>query len=205
MTDIKSLLNPVDESKHTSWSSNRSKTKYETAPPAHCPAESRPALGSPSSQFQSPSSSVDTRDFNPTAHARKKQKVSKDAAVFTLGTIRGDCRYPPDEFRDEVLEAHHQQYEIFPMGDVANYPRHIPYNSEKKTFLDRTGRECFEGIVSLFSLSSRLTRYPVLHYNFKVPGDDKVHCMMWDYNIGLVRITPLFKCTGYSKVCTRLC
>jgi hypothetical protein len=24
--------------------------------------------------------------------------------------------------------------------------------------------------------------------------------MMWDYNIGLVRTTPLFKCSGYSKV-----
>ena len=24
---------------------------------------------------------------------------------------------------------------------------------------------------------------------------------MWDYNIGLVRITHLFKCNKYSKVC----
>ena len=24
---------------------------------------------------------------------------------------------------------------------------------------------------------------------------------MWDYNIGLVRITPFFKCCKYSKVC----
>jgi hypothetical protein len=23
---------------------------------------------------------------------------------------------------------------------------------------------------------------------------------MWDYNIGIVRITHLFKCNGYSKV-----
>jgi hypothetical protein len=40
----------------------------------------------------------------------------------------------------------------------------------------------------------------VFQYNFKVPGDDKTYCMMWDYNIGLVRTTPLFKCSGYSKV-----
>lgn len=25
--------------------------------------------------------------------------------------------------------------------------------------------------------------------------------MMWDYNIGLVRITHLFKCLDYPKVC----
>lgn len=24
---------------------------------------------------------------------------------------------------------------------------------------------------------------------------------MWDYNIGLVRTTHLFKCNGYSKAC----
>jgi hypothetical protein len=24
--------------------------------------------------------------------------------------------------------------------------------------------------------------------------------MLWDYNIGLVRTTPLFKCGNYSKV-----
>lgn len=40
----------------------------------------------------------------------------------------------------------------------------------------------------------------VFHYEFKALGEDKVHTMMWDYNIGLVRTTPLFKCTGYSKV-----
>src|SRR5271156_4538653 len=39
----------------------------------------------------------------------------------------------------------------------------------------------------------------VFQYNFKIPGDDKVYCMMGDYNIGLVRTTPLFKCSGYSK------
>lgn len=41
---------------------------------------------------------------------------------------------------------------------------------------------------------------PVFHYDFKVPGDEKVYNVMWDYNIGLVRITPFFKCCKYSKV-----
>jgi hypothetical protein len=43
-------------------------------------------------------------------------------------------------------------------------------------------------------------RFLVFQYTFKVPGDEKTYCMMWDYNIGLVRTTPLFKCSGYSKV-----
>lgn len=27
---------------------------------------------------------------------------------------------------------------------------------------------------------------------------------MWDYDVGLVRITPFFKCLGYAKVSTFL-
>lgn len=40
----------------------------------------------------------------------------------------------------------------------------------------------------------------VFQYIFKVPGDEKDYTVMWDYNIGLVRITPFFKCCKYSKV-----
>lgn len=41
----------------------------------------------------------------------------------------------------------------------------------------------------------------VFQYTFKIPGEDKEWIVMWDYNIGLVRITHLFKCNEYSKVC----
>lgn len=76
---------------------------------------------------------------------RKKQKVCKDAAVFKRDTIRGECRYPPHEEQDEVLAAKHQMYEVYPVGEITAFPRHIPYNSEKKLFWEKTGRESFEG------------------------------------------------------------
>ncbi|EXJ86809.1 hypothetical protein A1O3_03763 [Capronia epimyces CBS 606.96] len=114
---------------------------------------------------------------------RKKQKICKDAAVFKPGTIRGECRYPPYEDQDEVLAAKHRMYEVYPVGNIASYPRHIPYNSEKKLYLEKTGRESFE----------------VFQYQFKIPGDSVQYTMLWDYNIGLVRTTPLFKCGNYSK------
>lgn len=104
-----------------------------------------PETSDNSLQLPSPSSTVYARDFSPDPPSRKKQKISKDAAVFTRGALRGTCRYPPCEYQDPVLAAHHQQYEIHPMGRIAEFPRHIPYNSEKKTFLDKTGRESFEG------------------------------------------------------------
>jgi hypothetical protein len=33
-----------------------------------------------------------------------------------------------------------------------------------------------------------------------MPNEEKEWAVMWDYNIGIVRITHLFKCNGYSKV-----
>ena len=159
------------------------------------------AIEQHSRQLPSPNSTVYTDDFSPQLHIRKKQKVSKDVAIFTRGNIRGDCRYPPYDFQDGTLATHHQQYEINPTGNIADFPRHIPYSSEKKSFLDKTGRESFEGTSrSAFVRSAPHSSLAVFQYQFKIPGDEKVHYMMWDYNIGLVRTTPLFKCNGYSKV-----
>lgn len=41
----------------------------------------------------------------------------------------------------------------------------------------------------------------MFQYRFKAPGDDSEYTVMWDYNVGLVRMTPFFKCCKYSKVC----
>lgn len=97
-------------------------------------------------QLPSPCSSRSTRGEYSTSPARqKKQKVSKDAAVFTRGKIRGELRYPPCEFQDKELARAHNELQIHPMGHIQEFPRHIPYNSEKKSFLEKTSRESFEG------------------------------------------------------------
>lgn len=139
----------------------------------------------------------------PNQPSTKKQKMTKDAAVFTKGKIKGDVNFPPfqnlgKEAMDEV-----EKFQVYPFGTIDEYCRHIPYNSEKKNFLEKTGRESFEGMISPTQRS--LTRQmliltAVFQYTFKVPGDEKAYVVMWDYNIGLVRITPFFKCCKYSKV-----
>ncbi|KAL3476532.1 hypothetical protein BJX99DRAFT_138824 [Aspergillus californicus] len=114
---------------------------------------------------------------------QKKQKMAKDAPVFNRGRPRGEVRYPPHEERDDELARVHRDFRIHPFGNIAEFPRHIPYNSDKKSFQELTGRESFE----------------VFQYTFEVPGEDKLWTVMWDYNIGLVRTTALFKCNHYSK------
>ena len=71
--------------------------------------------------------------------------MSKDAAIFARGKVQGEVRYPPCEAQDEKLAAEHRRFSVYPMGQISEYRRHIPYNSEKKTFLAKTGRGAFEG------------------------------------------------------------
>ncbi|KAK7981893.1 APSES transcription factor Xbp1 [Apiospora saccharicola] len=112
-----------------------------------------------------------------------KQKVAKDAAVFTKGKPKGTVNFQPYERLDEPSLREARKFQVFPLGKIQDYCRHIPYNSGKKDFFEKTGRESFE----------------VFQYVFKLPGDDTEYVVMWDYNVGLVRMTPFFKCCKYSK------
>ena len=71
--------------------------------------------------------------------------MAKDAAIFAKGKAKGEIRYKPCEVQDEGIAEQHREFQVYPMGHIADYCRHIPYNSEKKSFLEKTGRESFEG------------------------------------------------------------
>jgi hypothetical protein len=133
-------------------------------------------------------------DDNP----RRKPKICKDSPVFLRGSTRGELRYSPFEYSDDTLvpgsdktlKDFHDELHLYPRGSIGDYPRHIPYNSEKRVFLDKTGRDFFN----------------VFQYQFRVPWDEeKNYTMLWDYNTGLVRTTPLFKCCGFGKASKRWC
>ncbi|KAL2148473.1 hypothetical protein VTH82DRAFT_2027 [Thermothelomyces myriococcoides] len=96
---------------------------------------------------------------------------------------RAVVNFPPFEVLDERSIWEVRRFQVHPFGSIQETCERIPYNSGKKDFFSKTGREGFE----------------VFHYDFKVPGDDTEYTVMWDYNVGLVRMTPFFKCRGYSK------
>jgi hypothetical protein len=76
--------------------------------------------------------------------------MTKDGAVFAKGKIKGEVNFPPFEQFDEETTREVQRFEVYPLGKMREYCRHIPYNSEKKSFLEKTGRESFEGTVIRF-------------------------------------------------------
>ncbi|TDZ31791.1 Transcriptional repressor XBP1 [Colletotrichum spinosum] len=74
-----------------------------------------------------------------------------------------------------------------PRGIIRYYPfEHID---------DMSRREVFRFRVTPFGHIQE----SFFKYEFRLPGEDTVYTVMWDYNIGLVRMTPFFKCCKYSK------
>jgi hypothetical protein len=88
----------------------------------------------------------------------KRLKVAKDAPIFSEGNkIVGNVNYPPYEAEhDQDLTAQHQNFQVYPLGEIYRKGvRHIPYNSDKKDFQDKTGREAFESKSSLGKLQGQ--------------------------------------------------
>lgn len=45
-----------------------------------------------------------------------------------------------------LLQDYHTEYQVFPNeAEIGDFPRCIPYNSERRVFADKTGRDFFEG------------------------------------------------------------
>ncbi|TRX93094.1 hypothetical protein FHL15_005962 [Xylaria flabelliformis] len=137
----------------------------------------------PSPESSSPTDSCGEDSMFLDRPTMPKQKMPKDAAIFTKSKPKGAINFHPYEDLDEVSLHRVRRFQVHPLGKIREYSRHIPYNSGKKDFFEKTGRESFE----------------VFQYVFKVPGNDVEYAVMWDYNIGLVRMTPFFKCCKYPK------
>lgn len=71
--------------------------------------------------------------------------MTKDTSGFVKSRAKGTVNYPPYENLDEASLGEIRHYQIYPFGRIQEFCRHIPYNSGKKNFFDKTGRESFEG------------------------------------------------------------
>jgi hypothetical protein len=178
---VEDLLNPAPK-----------QDEYEVTAPSPV-AQQRPSLYPLQTQL-------------PLAIKACKRKLPKDAPVFRKAPTKGEVLFPPHESgEDAVLAKEHERFQIFPRGEIAQHCHHIPYSSDKKTFLSKTGRDAFEGEWRHSCHGRRnADRAPVFQYTFKLPGEEREYVVMWDYNIGLVRITPFFKCCKYSKASSDL-
>jgi hypothetical protein len=82
-----------------------------------------------------------------TVDVPRRQKIPKDAPIFSEGNRTvGNVNFPPHEAGDDQeLLQQHRRFQIYPLGEIFRKGvRHIPYNSDKKAFHEKTGREAFE-------------------------------------------------------------
>ena len=101
-------------------------------------------------QLLSPSSTNDSEPSTPPLPTRKL-KGAKDGASFIESVPKGEVRYPPCEDQPGDLASKHHMFKLRPFGSIMQFSRHIPYTSEKKSFMGKTGRQSFEGktVISL--------------------------------------------------------
>lgn len=107
-----------------------------------------PILGSESFDYQGSRRSPAVPSPVPSVTTYRRQKVPKDAPIFTEGNRTvGHVNFRPHETADDSeLVACHHRFSVYPLGEIEKKGiRHIPYNSDKKDFLDKTGRDAFEG------------------------------------------------------------
>ncbi|RSL58044.1 hypothetical protein CEP54_008030 [Fusarium duplospermum] len=158
------------------------KTLLNPAPPGQDgPLSFRASPTPPSPTF---SAATDTSNSALNRSIMPPVRVSKDSGGLAKSKLRGQVNYPPFENNlDELSLREMRKFRVKPLGSIQQNCLHIPYNSGKKDFFEKTGRESFE----------------VFRYEFTLPGQDTEYAVMWDYNVGLVRMTPFFKCCRYGK------
>ncbi|KAL6881271.1 hypothetical protein J3F83DRAFT_46106 [Trichoderma novae-zelandiae] len=110
-----------------------------------------------------------------------KAKAQANAVGMPKSKPQGPVNFAPFEDVDPASYRELRQFQVTPFGHIRQNCEHIPYNSSKKDFFEKTGRESIE----------------VFKYEFRYK--DLSYTVMWDYNVGLVRMTPFFKCLGYAK------
>ena len=120
MISLSSLLNPVPSG----------------APDPH----SRPSNSLSTSYSETETVSSIDRPLFSRIRARESGRITKPARP------RGLITYHPFEDLDEAAMREVARFQVTPLGRIRESCAHIPYNSGKKDFFDKTGRESFEGM-----------------------------------------------------------
>ncbi|KAL7915909.1 hypothetical protein GGI35DRAFT_10621 [Trichoderma velutinum] len=139
--------------------------------------QSGPVLVMPSTPLPSKALRVTTDGPTPT----QKAKPQGSADNIPKPKLQGLVNFAPFEDVDQASYREVQKFHVNPFGQIRQSCDHIPYSSSKKDFFEKTGRESIE----------------VFKYEFCY--NETTYTVMWDYNVGLVRMTPFFKCLGYAK------
>jgi len=135
------------------------------------------------------SSHQNTDDEKETPRPPRKDG-GKDDLEVELRPPMLPVKYEPHEASDDLIRAKHKEVRMWPSHSFRRWTSHIPYNGKK--LLEMTGRSGFE----------------VFGYEFDgidaKDGGNKRYSVMWDYQIGLVRMTQIFKACGFDALSSKV-
>lgn len=114
------------------------------------PFRPRSAVSSPSTSTIIELSSKMDRSIVP------KGRTAKGSSNMTKSKLRGHVVHYPFENLDQVALRQVEHFQVDPFGSIFESCQHIPYNSGKKDFFEKTGRESFEGNRSITSCFRQL-------------------------------------------------
>jgi hypothetical protein len=135
-------------------------------------------------------------------------KKEKDMPTYRKQGPILPVNYPPyaAEPTSRTFEIQ-KEHGLFPMGDISEHAAHIPYSSSKTQFEEKTGRTAVEGMgfQKYNNLLIPTLIRSVFMFEFRVPTDEsrgrKRYVVYWDYNVGYVKMTNMYKACGLPKVC----
>lgn len=97
-------------------------------------------------------------DLIPDENSVPKHKMGKELAGYTKSRAKGLINFCPFENLDDESLRQVRKFRVSPLGSIRDCCRHIPYNSGKKDFYEKTGRESLEGNQKTRNLDERDVR-----------------------------------------------
>lgn len=83
-------------------------------------------------------------DAIPVTPSNELPRMTENAKRPAKGRVKGVVNFPPFEALEEASLAQVRRFKVDPFGSIQDTCRRIPYNSGKKDFFSKTGREVFE-------------------------------------------------------------
>ena len=137
MLHINNLLNPMNANNHADGSISLRST------PAYTPDD---FTSTPTPGPDTPLTPASTkRQKNGKGKAAPKRAASKGVVRYRSYECNSNVICDNPNLRKEIIDQHrHFQVSTEEDGLISDYPKHIPYTSDKKDFHDKTGRDAFE-------------------------------------------------------------
>jgi len=137
-------------------------------------------------------------------NSRPNREVRKDDLQIKERQAREPISFRPFEADCDLIRERHDEFQLWPRHSFQEWTSHVPYNGKKLS--EVTGRSGFE--VFGYEIAGREEiEHKQKHAQSLGSAKSTVFKrlpIMWDYQIGLVRMTPIYKACGFNTLAAKV-